>query len=189
MASGNGFLSVLKRLIVGQPAFVDTPSQTAPEHREINAWIDQPISDGSDAPVDQLPPLPRHDRFHDDHGQKLHPVVRIEHCETKLHTPGRMDIWVLVRNESEFNLEIDRFELLGNRRDMNQYLSPGQQRQLLIYSGSMPHDTRDTTARLCYKIVDNGDMFLAQYHVRYESEDTGYFSVAALDLMSPIRDA
>lgn len=189
----NSFWGVIRRLIVGEPAFQNQPHSTDNKKAEHDNWDDSPVLDPmeSKSGIDfgQLPPPKTEVVPLDTHGQKVIPEAYIVECAPKVHGDTAMDVWVTVRNSSSTVIEITSIELLGQKRSMSQTLGGGQERQILAYTGVLPTDNSQHTAYLRYKVSDGGDYFQADHTIHYDYDDEHKkYHPERLELVRPIRD-
>lgn len=105
-------------------------------------------------------------------GPKIIPRVVIENCET--HINGhRMKVIANIKNNSEKTVEVDKIFILGSSRELDTHLSPGQEREIVVYDGTMPTHRNYTKADLQFK-DDSGDYFSTPHIVEFEEEDDHY---------------
>jgi hypothetical protein len=116
---------------------------------------------------------------------KIIPVVRVTRVESPIRG-NRLEVNIIVRNESKVPVCISRVHLLGVDREIDDDLAPGAAQEYPIYAGQVLHDDSHRDAEIQYRTED-GDYFAARYDVRYHTEKDG-LHIGELQLLLPIRD-
>lgn len=107
-------------------------------------------------------------------GHKLLPRVCIE--EIKCEDRGdRMECWGMIRNESEYEVFLDKIHVLGVRRELDTTLRKGERRDFLIFSDRRPRNVFNK-AELQYRDVD-GDYFVGQHCIETKKLADGTYSI------------
>ena len=163
---------------------VSAPQPAPIESDQPSASLDKPVA--ADVPPQEV------DQYTSANGQKIIPTVSIERVES--HLSGdmqRVEVWVYVKNHSNFDVELTRVNFWRQHNDPGRFLKPGEGYDIHIYSGETRHDDAEHKLELQYKIVQTGDYFQADHHIeyRYERNDTAEFYIPEdMKLIQPIRD-
>lgn len=132
------------------------------------------------------------DAYHDTRGAKLVPEIEITRVEPHLSEDQKhVELWVTVRNESEFEIELTRIECFGLHTDPNRFLRARESHELKVYTGDTPHDHHQHKAFVDYKIVSNGDYFRMEFVIEYhyEQNEHGEFYIPKeFKRVGPVRD-
>ena len=114
--------------------------------------------------------------FVDEHGNKIVPEVSFKHF--KSHVDGsRVKTWAWAVNDSPFELELVKTELLGHHQAIHRRLKPGESHEVMVYVGQVISHEHDHHAHLYYKIHENDDLFLAEYTIEFHRESNGTFMI------------
>ena len=150
-----GFFSVLGRLIKGQPAFqVEQPEQQ-----------NTPVQPESTMPQHSVKPT----------GPKIYPKVVIERVECHL-SGGDMNLDIDIQNDSEGQIELDKFELFGRTQDLGTFLRAGEEREFGVYHGPRLRATNQSNCRVYYK-DQTGDYFASDHYIEFRQQPDGTYSV------------
>jgi len=118
--------------------------------------------------------------------RKIVPEVEVERLE--VHESGdRMELWAHIQNHSQFEVQVGRVNILGQRLDVGRFLKAGERYEVKIYAGPMPKDDSYHKAEFFFKITENGDYFCADHRIVYGFHD-GHYVPEDLKLIHPIRD-
>lgn len=132
------------------------------------------------------------DSFHGASGAKIIPEVVIDRVEPKPSGDTKqLELWVELRNESQFEVEVRKFEILGQSTEPGRFLKPGESYEVKVYHGDTPRTDAEKKAIVQYKIVENGDYFQSDHIVSYKLETTDnieYFLPCEMRLIRPVRD-
>jgi hypothetical protein len=108
--------------------------------------------------------------------------------ETETHTDGHhMRVMVKIKNESAGRIELDKISLMGNKRELDMWLNPHQEREFIVYDGEMPTHRNYDDAWLDYK-DETGDYFQQYHTVEFEAEGEGRYSIKYLRPSGPTKD-
>lgn len=136
---------------------------------------------------------PQPDQYHSANGQKVIPEIEVE--RTEAHPSGDnkyLEVWAHIRNHASFDVELDKYEILGQRGDLNKFLKPGEIFELRLYRGPMPQSDSVRKMYIQYKIVGTGDYFQADHMIeyKYEQDNRGnkWYMPDELKLLRPVRD-
>ncbi|MDB5165428.1 MAG: hypothetical protein JWM00_318 [Candidatus Saccharibacteria bacterium] len=114
--------------------------------------------------------------FIDSNGNKIVPEVSFKHF--KSHIDGsQVKTWAWAVNDSPFELELVKTELLGHHQDIHRRLRPQESHEVMVYAGPTITNDHDHHAHLYYKIYENSDNFLAEYAVEFNRESNGTFTL------------
>ncbi|MFZ1812775.1 MAG: hypothetical protein WAU02_04675 [Candidatus Saccharimonadales bacterium] len=175
-----GFWTALQRIAAGQPVFQES-TDTAPQDTSIARQTPQ-----SDNAFSNNQPEGE-SLAYDASGNKIIPEVTFEDCKPKLHGEDHMEVWVVVQNESDMPVRVEKCEVLGQTRPLGHDLPPHGSREVMIYAGDIPSHDHYKKANLYYKTLPHGDYFLAEHEIRYDFDD-GKYVIEDLRLIKPIRD-
>ena len=135
---------------------------------------------------------PQPDQYHSANGQKVIPEIEVE--RTEAHPSGDnkyLEVWAHIRNHASFDVELDKYEILGQRGDLNKFLKPGEIFELRLYRGPMPQSDSVRKMYIQYKIVGTGDYFQADHMIeyKYEQDNRGnkWYMPDELKLLRPVR--
>lgn len=130
----------------------------------------------------------RGQKYVQDNGAKIMPEVDIVEVEPNESSDGEhLELWLTLRNNSEFEVEVTRIELLKQRVMPGRFLKPNEEHELRVYRGDTPENEAERKAYVQYKIVDNTDLFQAEFRIDYHYDD-GRYVPEEFVLVRPIRD-
>ncbi len=130
----------------------------------------------------------RASKYVQSNGAKIAPEVDIVEVEPHESGDGKhLELWVTLRNNSEFEVQVMRIELLKQRVMPGRFLKPNEEHELQVYRGDTPTNDSERKAYVQYKIVENTDMFQAEFRVDYHYDDDKYIPEEFV-LIKPIRD-
>lgn len=154
-----GFLDGLSRFVQGKPIF-ETPS-----------------SPSDPAPQSNSQPG----------GPKQLPQVEVE--EIDIHNSGtHTRIIARIANRSDRTIELDKIHFLGGKRELDTWLRPGEERELIVFEGNRPTHRNYDDAYIDYK-DESGDYFQAQHVVEFEAQDTdGTYEVRRIRFVGSVKD-
>ncbi len=190
-------MGLLRDLFMGTSPKEDKP-EAEPDNNEQDwrveeqaRWADKPMDDWG-TEKNEAEPDKVDDPYRDDAGNKIRPEVAIERVKVNLNSDmKRVEIWGFIKNRSEFDVEVSRVNLLGQRTELGHSLGAGESREVRIYNGNTPTSDAYHTAEVQFKIVGSGDYFQADHFIkyRYEQNDSGkYYVPSEFDLTRPIKD-
>ena len=143
---------------------------------------------------DEMPASERKpDQYHLASGQKIIPEIEVERIKAQPSSDNKsLEIWAYIHNLASFDIELDKYELLGQRGDLNKFLKPGEIFELRMYRGAMPENDSVRKMYIQYKIVGTGDYFQADHTIgyKYEQDSQGnkWYMPDNLKLIRPVRD-
>ena len=143
---------------------------------------------------DEMPASERKpDRYHLASGQKIIPEIEVERIKAQPSSDNKsLEIWAYIHNLASFDIELDKYELLGQRGDLNKFLKPGEIFELRMYRGAMPENDSVRKMYIQYKIVGTGDYFQADHTINYkyeqDSQGNKWYMPDNLKLIRPVRD-
>ena len=143
---------------------------------------------------DEMPASERKpDRYHLASGQKIIPEIEVERIKAQPSSDNKsLEIWSYIHNFASFDIELDKYELLGQRGDLNKFLKPGEIFELRMYQGAMPENDSVRKMYIQYKIVGTGDYFQADHTINYkyeqDSQGNKWYMPDNLKLIRPVRD-
>ena len=133
------------------------------------------------------------DQYHLAGGQKIIPEIEVERIKAQPSGDNKsLEIWAYIHNLASFDIELDKYELLGQRGDLNKFLKPGEIFELRMYQGAMPENDSVRKMYIQYKIVGTGDYFQADHTINYkyeqDSQGNKWYMPDSLKLIRPVRD-
>lgn len=106
-------------------------------------------------------------------GPKVIPRVVIEHVES--HVNGHhMDCRGVIRNESNAQVFLDKVRLLGTSRELDSAMRPGESREFLLYTGSIPQQGNMYACELQYRDA-TGDYFTGLHNLQFARQSDGTY--------------
>lgn len=167
-----GFWGSLGKIVAGKPVYDDTSVR------------DRLYPSSEDTQASAQPPK---STFIDANGNKIVPEVSFKRL--KAHANGsRVTVRAWATNDSQFELELTKIELLGQHRDIRRRLRPSESHEVIVYDGAVRTHDHDRHARLYYKIHQNDDLFLADYEIEYHRESNGTYTLEDLHRDNGPRD-
>lgn len=119
-------------------------------------------------------------------GPKVIPHVFIEQSESYV-SGHRMKVIANIKNDSEKTIEVDKIFILGSSRELDTHMRPNEERQVVVYDGTMPKHRNYTKADLQFK-DDLGDYFSTPHIVEFEEEDDGHYKISRFRGGGGVRD-
>lgn len=160
-----GLWDFVKKMATGKPVFEVDSSRQQDDHA---GWVEHVTT-----PEAEVSP------YVDDKGNKIIPLMTIEHC--KSHLDGQhLQVTAWLTNRSSFEVELDKIVMLDTKMELDRRLSPQQGHEVILYRGAVPTHDHAHKAQLYYKIVENGDYFCADFSIEYNLESDGRFTVEEL---------
>lgn len=167
-----GFWQSLGRIVAGKPVYDETS-----------------VSDRLYSHPDQTQPSKQSAKaaFIDAHGNKIVPEVSFKHFKSYINGPKvTTRAWAV--NDSQFELELTKTELLGHHQNIHRRLKPGESHEVMVYDGPVLTHEHDHRAHLYYKIHENDDYFVAEYSIEYHRESSGVFTIEEFHRNNQPRD-
>ncbi|MDB5184650.1 MAG: hypothetical protein JWN38_458 [Candidatus Saccharibacteria bacterium] len=151
----------LGRLLKGQPPY-------QPQD-DMGYKVDRPNDDAEfEKPANRTPQYAADTNS----GAKVLPAVLIE--EIKSHVSGnQLECYGYVRNESPYNVSLDKVTLFGSKREIDATLKAGERREFLLYAGPTPTSPNNHIADLQF-FDANHDYFVSHHDVLLRHHDTTY---------------
>jgi len=119
---------------------------------------------------------------------KVVPVIRFGRIENQWDGP-RLDVWADAGNESEVPVFIDWVTMLGAKRQLDLQLRPGQERQVLVYSGPLLQNHPGGYAEVQYRTAEDRDYFMNYHEIRSEQEEGGLgWRITEMIQRGPVKD-
>lgn len=132
------------------------------------------------------------DPYRTSSGEKIRPEVEIERVKSDLSSNSdHVDVWITLKNLSEFDVEVSRINFLGRNGGGGYFLKPGEAREVRVYSGDTPKNDAYHDANVQYKVTGNGDYFQADHYLQFHFEQTehgNFYVPEECKLTRPIRD-
>ena len=164
-----GFMQGLGRFMKGEPIFQASSSSTAHQTPQNNS-----VSHDSHQATQQSP------------GQKVIPKVEVE--ETDVHVNGHhLRVVVRIKNHSGGRIELDKIRLLNTKRELDTWLAPHQEKEFIVYEGSLLTHRNYDDAWIDYKDA-SGDYFQQYHTVTFRQESPTEYSVEYIRPAGPVKD-
>ncbi len=187
----------LRNLIFGEPddEYLARISSIKNIGDSSRAGLPQEINGDVENKPDETPAVSEQkpDQYHLAGGQKIIPEIEVERIKAQPSSDNKsLEIWAYIHNLASFDIELDKYELLGQRGDLNKFLKPGEIFELRMYRGAMPENDSVRKMYIQYKIVGTGDYFQADHTInyKYEQDNQGnkWYMPDSLKLIRPVRD-
>ena len=146
-----GFFGAMGRIIAGKPVY--TPEDIPGEQSVASQAM--PQSPAASA------------------GPKMIPQIHLGRVESHLQG-GRLDMYGDMENPSTELVFIDKLALLGQHREVDRELRPGERHQVLLYSSAPIVAAPQGYLELQYRKQADGDYFKAFYQIRFERTQHGF---------------
>lgn len=177
------FWDFMNRMLVGKPIF-DRRDFHDEEGRAI------PVDESEIYPESRIySPRPSHELPVDEHGQEMYPALQI--VQSGIHESGEdyLDLWVTIKNTSDRLIELENTDIIGQNMRCTYRFTPGQQRQVEVYKGSVPKDDNYKYAYLYYKEIKSGHYFKSMYQIVYHIEHSTRFLPQNFRLLRVFKNA
>lgn len=165
-----GFWRVVGNIIQGKPAFEN------PE----NIGVDRTDVDSDEVVVPVRP-------GYDDKGDKIVPKILVSRCQSQTKADA-MEVWAWIKNESAVPVRLEKVVIIGQSRQLGNFLTPGEQEQVMVYSGPRPRIDSYTKADFHYLQLNTNDYFNAEHQVEYDYQPDGTYLISELRPYNYIRD-
>jgi hypothetical protein len=171
------FFEGLKRLVSGQPVFrpgedVDGVTHKSDQILEAQQQPTEPVV----ASAEERP------------GTKIIPEVIIERVEYR-NKGDDMEVDVDIKNNSQQSVMVDSIMILGSNRKIGYVLSPGESREVPVYSGARPKHRNYTNCEMQYRDEATGDYFSSLHLVEYDAQEPdGTYTIRNIRFTPPIKD-
>lgn len=162
-----GFFESLSRMFKGEPLFQDSDT------RSQAARAQQPPSATS---------MPRTNRI----DGKIAPLVVISRVESDIDDEY-MTLSGEVANHHNEAVFVDKVLILGERRELDREMQPGDEYEFLMYKGKRPENTSQARAELHYR-DKNGDYFASIHYVEFKKLQDDMFIVDDIKFLPPVKD-
>ena len=187
----------LRNLIFGEPddEYLARISSIKNIGESSRAGLPQEINGDVENKPDETPAVSEQepDQYHLAGGQKIIPEIEVERIKAQPSSDNKsLEIWAYIHNLASFDIELDKYELLGQWGDLNKFLKPGEIFELRMYRGAMPENDSVRKMYIQYKIVGTGDYFQADHTINYkyeqDSQGNKWYMPDSLKLIRPVRD-
>jgi hypothetical protein len=84
-----------------------------------------------------------------------------------------------IKNHSQTDVDLDRFNFMGSSYDLGRVLRPGEMHEFRIFSGPRPNNTSYNRAELTVKDA-SGDYFQIIYHVEFDAVGDGTYDIDSI---------
>lgn len=165
-----GFLDGLGRFLRNEPVFPNEQAQ-------------QPA--GSATPVQDTGP--KQSPLVDEHGYKVIPEVTLDHIKAS-RSGDRETVMGIVTNHSDRVVWVEDFMVHKQKQVYKRDLGPGDYHDVKVYEGPLASNEYDSHAELKFRIKENDDGFKNVYHVEFNREADGKFTIEELHEDGPVRD-
>lgn len=177
-----GFWDIAKRMAQGKPAF-EVP---AAYKKEQDSWGETRREDVEPLSAETGERVHRNQRIGRD-GQKVRAEAEIVQVKPR-YSGAYVELWVTIRNNSPFDIHLDKVQALGTTLDIEYPLPPGGSRDFMIYTGLQPKTDGYTYAELYYRDRASGDYFCAMHAIEYRYETNGTYVVVEMHIVRPVKD-
>jgi hypothetical protein len=160
-----GLWSFISKMAQGKPVFEEPVHEPKADQA---GWAEETTQPAQSA-VDPSP-------FVDEKGRKIIPQITIERCKSHING-NHMDVTAWLTNTSEFEVELDKMEMIDAKTELDRRLRPHEGHEVTLYRGALRTNDQAHKAKLYYKIVQNGDYFCADFMIEYNRESNGMFTV------------
>lgn len=173
------FFRAMKRIFQGKPVF------------DVNDEVDgrAPLP----PQVPQTPATPQPTQPQGPHStiqkgnERTFPVVYVKRVNTRLNG-ANMQVYARIYNSWHGEVEVDKIRILNTTREIDTYLRPNEEKEVMVYSGPRMPREQYREAILDYRTRDGGDYFQATHDVGFHMQADKTFSVDEIRLHPPIRD-
>jgi hypothetical protein len=155
-----GFFGVMGRVLAGKPAY--TPADV-----EAQKQADQQSSEGGNASSEQSTQTT---------APQQPPAVMLGRVEC-VPKNDRVEVWVDVINQSQEPVFFDDMTVLGERRELQRLLRPGETHQELVYTGPALSGQPQGYAQLKFRRQTDGDYFMNHYQYYCVRQDNGTYFI------------
>ena len=159
------------RFLRGEPVFRDKNAASEQASTEPSA---QPQNNQSQVPA----PDPTKTSV-DARGYKIIPELRASNLVTR-RNGNTMYTSIWITNDSDELIQIDSTHVGGYDMVHRRQLAPRQGFEFKIYEGTVKQSEHDSHARIVYRLVRSDDLFQTEYHVEYNHEPDGAFTLEEL---------
>ncbi|MEO5499738.1 MAG: hypothetical protein ABIR46_04525 [Candidatus Saccharimonadales bacterium] len=175
-----GIWDITKRIIQGKPGF-----EVPPDHDD---WSDndEPTTDFAEDRQAKKAESSQANLV-DRNGNKRIPIATI-HRVRSITSGANLEIWMILKNESDRNLFLDKITLLGTKFELDYPLKPRGEREFRAYRGALLTHDNYKTAELYYRDEVSGDYFRADHLLEYSYEPDGTYELVDTKIITPIRD-
>lgn len=170
------FFEVMKRMLQGQPAFVDEEKDDRsdqPGHADELAQA----GDGATEPREAI-------RKHD---ESSFPVAYVKRTKTNIRGDD-MEVYCIIANTWPEKIMIDKIRIGSFVNELDDFLEGDEEQEFLVYKGDR-FKREEFEAQLDYKTQNEGDYFRALHDVKYQYHDEDKtYSISEFRLRRPIID-
>ena len=151
----------------------------------------EPVFPNEGAPQPTVPPVqdtqPKQSPLVDEHGYKVIPRITLDRVKAR-RSGETMTVTAWVENHSDKRVRVDDVTVLGQKQVFQRELRPNEGHELLIYKGGVAPDEYESHAELKFRIQENDDGFKYVYHVEFNRESDGKFTIEEFHEDGPVRD-
>ena len=119
------------------------------------------------------------------------PEVAISRIEPIISSSGKnLELWVTLANHSRSDVEVTDIECLGQQRQLNRFLKPGESHDILMFSGAVPRTDADHDSSITFKDRTTGVYYKASHYIRFHCTrhtDGDYYVPDKFSLQPPIE--
>lgn len=102
------------------------------------------------------------------------PVLQCIRVEPHLSSAGdHLELWLCMQNMSIGEVEITRFDCLGQSVEPSRFLRAGQNQEFRVYSGPVLHNDDRQKALMTCKSINSGEYYQAEYMIKYKYSQHG----------------
>lgn len=174
-----GFWNAIGKIAQGKPVFEVSADEQQEQQQGVPPEVHQAEQSTSQAAANP---------YVDAGGRKVIPSIRME--RVAIHRNGPTEtVRVWITNTSPFEIELDKIDLLGQRREIDRRLRSGEGHEVIVYEGPVLKDDHATKSILQYKITGNGDYFSLEHQLEYHFQGSDQtYSISEFRESYPVRD-
>jgi len=119
-------------------------------------------------------------------GPKYLPKIDIAEVKSDLGQNGRVEYYFEVHGDDKVRIELDKIFIFGTKFELDRWMNPGEQREVLVYRGQARKDTSYDKCQIHYR-DESGDYFMCEFWLDLRLED-GYYVISRTKLIGAVRD-
>jgi hypothetical protein len=180
------FFRGLKRLVMGEPIFKESDTTPLKPPKVTKEGISAPPQSFQTAPTHEMPTAPHAESTIRKGDASTFPVVYVKRTTTHINGPN-MQIYCIIVNGSQGEVELDKIHFLGRIRELDHFLRAHEEHEFEVYNGPRSTTKPDDEAQLDYK-THEGDYFRSIHDVTFDVDASNTYVVDELKLRLPILD-
>lgn len=169
------FFDAFSRLLQGKVPYEPEPDDTLEE----SSSIEDPYKDKESSQQEPSKPTSPDDTIVKGN-EHTFPRITIKKTIPRMDST-RQKVYCWIRNDFHGEIELDKIVILDKKREIDTYLRPGQEKEVLIYDGpKFDHEPHNEEAHIDYRTKHKGDYFRIEYHVEYNRNADGTYNIEDL---------